>query len=41
LLDSFQNLKAITFPPVNKAARLEFKKVHNNCIIINASLYEW
>jgi len=41
LLDSFQNLKAITFPPVNKAARLEFKKFHNNCIIINASLYEW
>jgi len=41
LLDSFQNLKAITFPPVNKAARLEFKKHHNNCVIINASLYEW
>jgi len=41
LLDSFQSLKAITFPPVNKAARLEFKKHHNNCVIINASLYEW
>jgi internalin A len=41
LLDSFQNLKAITFPPVNKAARLAFKKNHNNCVIINASIYEW
>jgi len=41
LLDSFQNLKVITLPPVNSAARVEFKKHHNNCVIINASLYEW
>ena len=41
LLDSFQNLIAITLPPVNSAAMLEFKKNHNNCVIINASLYEW
>ena len=41
LLDSFQNLKAITLPPVNRASRLYFKKHHNNCVIINASLYEW
>lgn len=41
LLDSFQHLIAITLPPVNSAAMLEFKKQHNHCIIINASLYEW
>lgn len=40
VLDSFKNLKVIAFPPINKAARLEFKKHHNNCIIINAALYE-
>lgn len=40
VLDSFQHLKAITLPPVNSDAMLEFKKVHNNCIIINAFQYE-
>ncbi|MEO5943496.1 MAG: hypothetical protein ABIP30_03605 [Ferruginibacter sp.] len=40
LLDSFQHLKAITLPPVNSNAMLEFKTHHNNCIIINAYRYE-
>ncbi len=40
LLDSFQNLKAITFPPVNKMARLQFKNHHQSCVIINAAIYE-
>lgn len=40
LINSFKNLKAITLPPVNSAARLEFKNHHSNCVIINAALYE-
>ena len=40
LLNSFQNLKAITLPPVNNSVMLDFKKQHNNCIIINAFKYE-
>ena len=40
LLNSFQNLKAITLPPVNSSTMLDFKKHHNNCIIINAFKYE-
>lgn len=40
ILDSFQNLKAITLPPVNRAVMLEFKKQHNSCVIINAFRYE-
>ncbi len=40
LLDSFQKLKAITLPPINSDAMLEFKKNHNNCVIINAFRYE-
>ena len=40
LLDSFQHLIAITLPPVNSAAMLEFKKQHNHCIIINAYQFE-
>ncbi len=40
MLNSFQNLKAITLPPVNSSTMLDFKKHHNNCIIINAFKYE-
>ncbi|MEO7522698.1 MAG: leucine-rich repeat domain-containing protein [Ferruginibacter sp.] len=40
LLDSFQNLKAITLPPVNSDAMLEFKKHHSDCIIIDAYRYD-
>jgi len=40
LLNSFQNLKAITLPPFSSATMLEFKKHHNNCVIINAFRYE-
>ena len=37
-LDSLHNLKAITLPPVNTSTMLEFKKNHNNCVIINISI---
>ncbi len=40
MLDSFQNLKAITLPPVNITTMLEFKKQHSVCIIIDEYLYE-
>ena len=40
LLNSFQNLKAITLPPVNSSNMLDFKNHHHNCIIINAFKYE-
>ena len=40
LLNSFQNLKAISLPPVNSSTMLDFKKNHHNCIIINAFKYE-
>lgn len=40
MLDGFQNLKAITLPPVSSSTMLEFKKSHPGCIIINAYRYE-
>ena len=40
LLNLFQNLKAISLPPVNISTMLDFKKNHHNCIIINAFKYE-
>lgn len=40
LLDSFQQLKAITLPPVSSTIMREFKEHHSSCIIINAYRYE-
>jgi len=36
MLDSFQNLKAFALPPVSSFIKLEFKKSHPDCIILNA-----
>lgn len=35
-LNAHQNLKAITLPPVDRSAMLEFKAHHIGCVIVNA-----
>ncbi len=40
ILSGLQNLQAITLPPVSRSIMQEFKKQHQNCVIINAFQYE-